>query len=198
MSKEVEGIIKFVENFKKEILIPLAEAGVLNSEVIQEAKKIYAEELETKTRPITLVRIERDGKWGFLHPQTECDLTIEGKVYGSVEHYRIASAYFGSDDEFAEYVRESKTPQMAHRRGENADNAKKARRADFESSRDGELKKAYAAYLLKNPQHLKILKETGEVTIQYASVADLYLGTPVDGKGYNAIGKVLMELRKEL
>ena len=197
MNTEVAGIIAFVENFKNEILMPLATAGILNAEIIQEAKQIFAQELEVKTRPVTLIRIEKDGKWGFFHPQNPCELTIDELVYGSVEHYRVASSYFGSDQEFVDYIRESKTPAVAHRRGEAADNAGKARRIDYEATRDDELKKAYAAFLIKNPNHLKMLKESGDTTIHYAHSSDQYLGTTIDGKGYNAIGKVLMALRKE-
>ena len=198
MSKEIDDIVKFVENFKNTILLPLAQAGVLNADLLVQAKEIYSEELKITSQPITSVRIEKDGKWNFLIPQESGPIKVDEKEYGSVEHYRVASAYIGYDEDFAEYIRESKTPQLAHRRGDAADAARKPKRLDFEKVRESELKKAYAALLIANPAKLKELKATGDVPILYLSTSDPYHGTGVDGHGQNVIGKILMSLRNEL
>lgn len=198
MSREVDEILKFVENFKNSVLIPLAQAGVLNADLLMQAKEIYAEELKATSQPITVVRIEKDGKWNFLIPQESGPIKVDEKEYGSIEHYRVASAYIGYDDDFAEYIRESKTPQLAHRRGEAANAAQKPKRVDFEKTRQDELKKAYAALLIAHPDKLKELKSTGDAPIHYLSTGDMYHGTGLDGRGENVIGKILMALRKEL
>lgn len=198
MSKEIGDIITFVENFKNTVLIPLAQAGVLNAELLIQARDIYAEELKEKSQPLTVVRIEKDSKWNFLLPQESGPIKVDGKEYGSIEHYRVASAYIGYDEDFVEYIRESKTPQLAHRRGDAADAAKKPKRLDFEATREAELKKAYAAFLLAHPEYLKEIKDTGDVPIHYLSTNDTFHGTGIDARGQNVIGKILMSLRKEL
>jgi len=198
MSTEVNKIIAFVGGFKDTILIPLAKAGVLDADLCREARGMYAEEIEKKSKPITVIPIEKDGKYGCFHPFTPAELEIGEHKYGSVEHYIVASAYFGSDDEFSSYIRDSKNAEIAHRRGAAADNGGKVRRHDFEVARDVELKVAYKAFLLKNPEHLQLLKETGELPIVYNHNTDKYHGATPDGNGKNMIGHVLMALRKEM
>ncbi len=197
MTDERDKIIAFIEDFKTSLLIPLAKQGILTADICIDVKDMYAEELEIKNRPLKVVQIDKEGDWAEFHLLYITDTTINGKVYASGEHYRISVTYIGVDDEFAEHVRESKTPQVAHRRGMGAVEIRKDKRINHEETRDDDILEFYRHFLIQNPKLLTKLKTTGNVEINY-SPTDQYLGCTLEGKGYNAVGKVLMCLRKEM
>ena len=197
MAENLDKIIAFVKNFKDEVILPLANDGILDAEICQQAKEIFCEQLNEQ-KPITLVKIEKEGEWSFLHPMAECKIKIDDFTYCSIEQYRIASAYVGMDDEFVEYVKESKTPQIAHRRGQSAEESRKEKKGDYEQVKYNDLKMAYMAMLQQHPRFLDKLKSSCDAPIQYTASNDEWLAHVPGTKSKNAIGSILMELRTSL
>jgi len=190
-------VIAFVEKFKDDILLPVAEVGGLDAETVRDAVTIYLDELEQQEAASRIVSITRDGNWRELHPLTSMPFEVLGKKFASVTHYRYAVRYFGADDDCAEYIMEAKTPEIALRRGEEALNVGKTKREDWEYSEEENLKTAYKTLLTTDKILLDRLRATTS-SIEFPNTTDGTLGLGLDGKGKNILPKILRELRKEL
>lgn len=59
------------------------------------------------------------------------------------------------------------------------------------------LRKAYSAKF-RNPKLQKILFKTGNAQLKYVSNTDLFFGVSQENNGYNAVGKILTQLRSRL
>jgi predicted NAD-dependent protein-ADP-ribosyltransferase YbiA (DUF1768 family) len=198
MSSDKAKIVDLARTFKDEVLVPLANEGVLDAEVLDEVLTMYLSQLDEQTNPNRPIIITETGEWKDFHPCNAGPLKVTGVTWPTVEHYRIASAYFGMDEDLITSIREAKTPIIAHRRAENARLADALRRFDFEETQDLELKTAYTTWLLSQPETLAKLKATGKANISLEGTNDPYLGIVAPGKGNNAVGKILTQLRSEL
>ena len=193
----MEAVIAFVRTFKDQVAVPLAQEGALDADTIREGAQIYCEDLDQGAKA-TLIKVEKGTPWGVFELQHPQEFDLDGKTYGSVEHYRVASSYFGSDDDFAEYVRTSATPQLAHRRGLNAEAAGKVVRYDLKEVQEEELLKAYLAILKKYPDRLQLLKSSNSLPIRYVDTTVPDMGADEVGTGKNLVGKVLVHLRDKV
>jgi predicted NAD-dependent protein-ADP-ribosyltransferase YbiA (DUF1768 family) len=191
-------IIQLAKDFKDDVLIPLANEGALDSDLLLEVLDLYASELAEKTNPDAPVIIGSEGKFSNLHPSIAGPVKIEGKDWPTIEHYRLAVDFTGVDDELIEHIREAKTTAIAKRRYENALLGDVKQRYDYETLRDEDLKKAYVSFLRTLPELVAELKATGKVQILFQGTTDPYLGVKNAKDGYNAVGKTLMQLRSEL
>lgn len=198
MAQNKEKIIALARNFKDEVLIPLASEGVLEADILDEVLTMYLDQLSEHSSPDRPVIINETGEWKELHPALAGPIKVDGISWPTIEHYRIASAYFGGDQDLVDSIREAKNPIIANRRAENANAQSIPKRIDFEDTKDAELKTAYMLWLHASPNLLKRLKATEKANIVLEGVSDAYLGITSLGRGNNAVGKILTQLRAEL
>lgn len=198
MAQDKSRIIALAKNFKDEVLLPLAQEGVLGEDILEEALNMYLGQLVEHASPDRPVIINENGEWKELHPYLAGPIKVDGISWPTIEHYRIASAYFGGDPDLIENIREAKNTIIALRRAENANAQSVPKRFDFDDTRDSELKTAYMLWLHANPDLLKRLKASEKANIMLEGVSDEYIGITAIGKGNNAVGKILSQLRTEL
>ena len=191
------NIVAFVRQFKDELLLPLIAEGALDETTIDEAAGIYVEELLQQEAACRILSVTKDGEWSDLHPLTPFPFEVDGQKYASITHFKYASYYFKSDEECFNYILEARTPEIAHRRGEEMGNLGRVKREDWEYSQKDNLKKAYKALLASKKELLeKFLSTTS--CIEFANTTDTLLGGGADGKGKNLLPTILKELRKEM
>uniref|UniRef100_A0A6C0CID6 NADAR domain-containing protein n=1 Tax=viral metagenome TaxID=1070528 RepID=A0A6C0CID6_9ZZZZ len=198
MAQDKSKIIALAKNFKDEVLLPLSQEGLLEEELLDEALEVYLGQLVEHASTDRPVIINENGEWKELHPFLAGPIIVGGVSWPTIEHYRIASAYFGGDQDLIDNIREAKNPTIAHRRAENANAQSVHKRFDFDDTRDSELKTAYMLWLHANPDLLKRLKATEKANIVLEQFNDSYMGITKIGKGNNAVGKILSQLRVEL
>lgn len=198
MAQNKEKIIAVARGFKDEVLLPLANEGVLEDGILDEVLGMYLDQLAEYTSPDRPVIINENGEWKELHPALAGPIKVDGVLWPTIEHYRIASAYFGGDQDLVDSIREAKNPIIANRRAENANAQSVPKRIDFEDTKDSELKTAYVLWLHAKPELLRRLKATEKANIILEGVSDAYIGITAIGRGNNAVGKTLAQLRIEL
>lgn len=194
----MDKVISLARKFKDDVLLPVSAEGVLDKDTLEEILEMYVQELRERTNPEAPVIIETEGKFSELHPSTAGPIKLDGKEWPTIEHYRLAADFFETDEELVEHIREAKTTVVAKRRYENALLNEVKPRFNHEELREGVLKTAYSIYFHAHPEILSELKATGKVPILFQGTNDTYLGIRNGKEGYNAVGKVLMILRKEL
>ncbi len=128
-------------------------------------------------------------------------IIINEIVYPTTEHYYQVMKFIRTDPDYAEKIRNSKTPKeskdLGHSRAHPLDK-------DWDDESNGEplkIKVMRKALLTKFTQYSllrNILLNTGENTILEDSPWDAYWGIGKNGKGKNMLGKLLMELRTKL
>jgi predicted NAD-dependent protein-ADP-ribosyltransferase YbiA (DUF1768 family) len=192
-----QNIIAFVRQFKDEVLIPCAQEGILDEAMLDESAEVYVDELLEQEAAARVVSVTKDGEWRDLHPFAANPFEVEGQKYASVTHFRYASFYFKADEDCFNYILEARTPEIAHRRGEEMGNLGRTKREDWEYSQKDNLKKAYKAILMANKPLLEKLCATSS-GIEFVNTTDAVLGAGADGKGKNLLPLILKELRKEL
>ena len=197
--QQVARLTTFVTNYKNEILMPLAQAGVLTKELCYEAVKMYMDEIEQRKVRDVVLEVTKDNKYSCFHPFHSAPFTIDGKEWLSVEHYYRAAHFFGVDDDFVEEIRTAKNPAVAHRRGVNGTSSGRRVRPDWDKESANELKKAYMCMLDAHPELKKTLIETDIARlVLLPPPVDTYIGVDKQGEGQNMAGKVLVEIRNEL
>lgn len=192
-----KDVVLFLERFTNDVLIPCAKEGMLDEEGLDEAVEIYIEELQQQESSALVVSITKDGEWRDLHPLTPSNFELNGRKFISVTHCRYAYYYFEADDEVANHIMEARTPEVAHRRGEEMESLGRVKREDWEYMQKDILKKAYHAILSSNKELLKKFLAT-KSGIEFTKTTDNVLGDGADGKGKNLLPLVLKELRKEM
>lgn len=192
-----KDVISFVEKFKNEVILPCAEEGILDADVLTETIDVFLEELDQQEAANRVLSITKDGNWRGLHPLTPMTFELDGKKFASITHYKFAVRYFGADDECGTYIMEARTPEIAHRRGEEMAGLDRIKREDWEYSEEENMKKGYKALLSSDHELLKLFLATNS-NIEFTNTADTVLGSGLDGKGGNMLPKILKELRKEM
>jgi ribA/ribD-fused uncharacterized protein len=118
---------------------------------------------------------------------------IDGKEWRTTEHYYQATKF--EDESIQEAVRACKTPREAADMGRDKT---LPLRANWEEIK---YRVMYTAVYAKFDQHkdlkLKLLNTHSEEIIE-ASLKDSIWGTGPDGKGANALGKILMRVRDKI
>ena len=139
------------------------------------------------------------GKYWFLSPLAKfpIKMTVDGNsyVFPSVEHYYQAMKFYANDERFNNILNL-----------ENADDArlitktpkyKINRRKNFDENKFDIMEKGLYAKFAQNPDVAEMLKQTGDA-ILIKSGPVCYKGGFGIGSGENRIGKILMEIRKEI
>ncbi|HEY9599124.1 MAG TPA: NADAR domain-containing protein [Cyanophyceae cyanobacterium] len=123
-------------------------------------------------------------------------IEIEGLVWSTVEHYYQAQKFVGTEDEgLMTLIRNAKTPTEAAALGR--DRTRKLR-PDWEEVKLQVMWQGVLTKFLKHTDIQAILLDTGEELIVEDSPTDYYWGCGQDQTGQNQLGKILMNVRKEI
>lgn len=118
---------------------------------------------------------------------------LDSKYWPTSEHYFQAQKFENAAHQ--EEIRRANTPMIAAQLGR--DRKKKLRR-DWESAKDGVMKKAILAKFLQHEDLKKLLLSTGDALLIEHTTNDAYWGDGSDGHGRNRLGQILMQVREEL
>ncbi len=123
-------------------------------------------------------------------------IEIEGLVWSTVEHYYQAQKFVGTEDEgLMTLIRNAKTPTEAAALGR--DRTRKLR-PDWEEVKLQVMWQGVLTKFLKHTDIQAILLDTGEELIVEDSPTDYYWGCGQEHTGQNQLGKILMNVRKEI
>jgi hypothetical protein len=126
---------------------------------------------------------------------TRAPFTLDGKEYGSVEHYVQSMKFVGSDDAYAEEIRAQPKAAVVRMMGKNK---KHPARADWEDVKRDVYLRAFRAKFAGHEELKAKLLSTGTAKIEYEAPDDAYWGIGADGAGENWAGQLLMDVRAEL
>ena len=123
-------------------------------------------------------------------------IDLQGYTWPTSEHYYQAQKYQGTPHQsLCEKIRQTPTPEEAAAIGRNLDYAVQPNWDQIKSQI------MYSAVHTKFLTHASIQAEllgTGDELIVENSPTDAYWGCGVDGKGYNQLGKILMQVRQDI
>src|SRR4051794_26129769 len=120
-------------------------------------------------------------------------IELDGKRWPTSEHYFQAQKF--EDAQHREAIRKEKSPMVAARMGRDR---KKPLRRDWESAKDGVMRKAVLAKFAQHDDIRATLLGTGAANLVEHTENDAYWGDGGDGSGKNMLGKILMEVRETL
>ncbi|XP_031626696.1 uncharacterized protein LOC116342985 [Contarinia nasturtii] len=119
--------------------------------------------------------------------------TVDGKMYGTVEHYFQAEKF--QDLNYAEKIRTVKSPKEAKKLGQSRDYQIKN---DWNRIRNDVMFKGCLTKFEQHEDIRKMLLDTGNATLIENARYDSYWGNGLQGNGKNMLGKTLMEIRDYL
>ena len=134
----------------------------------------------------------REQPYGCFSNFSRHGFELDGLWWATCEHYFQAQKFVTTDLDWANQIREVKTPKSAAKMGRSREHPL---REDWESVKD---KIMYQGVLCKFTTHSKIrdiLLGTGEQLIVENSPIDYYWGCGKDGNGKNKLGQILMNVR---
>lgn len=143
----------------------------------------------------------RDGEYKCFSNFYKAPITIDAKEYRSVENYFQSQRFVGSDDDYAELVRNQANPALCRAMGRANESSKTKPhkpRADWETVREEIMYRGLLAKFKAHPELAAILDKTGDAVIEEESPLDDFWGIGKDGSGANMMGKTLMRVRKAL
>jgi hypothetical protein len=120
---------------------------------------------------------------------------LDGEHWPTVEHYFPAAKFFGTDDAWAEQIRQTATPARAKSMGRSREHPL---RRDWEHGKDGVMRKAVRAKFEAHADLREQLLATGDEELVEDSPTDDYWGRGRRGTGKNRLGRILMEVREVL
>lgn len=121
------------------------------------------------------------------------NITIDGKVWPSAEHYYQAMK-FPEFPEFQEQIRQAPTATAAQKLGKAKDPARPIR-ADWKEKREDILRTAIVEKFNQNPALKQILVDTHPKPLIYADPNDAFWGYGRTKAGQNRLGRLLMDYR---
>lgn len=116
-------------------------------------------------------------------------------IFPSVEHYYQAMKFYASDKRF-ELIRKLKNPDEALLITKTPE-YKINRRADFDKNKFKIMEEGLRAKFTQNPDAAEMLKSTGNAVLVKACPVCYKCGFG-EGSGENRMGKILMQICKEL
>jgi N-glycosidase YbiA len=120
-------------------------------------------------------------------------IKLKGKVWPTSEHYFQAQKFAGTEHE--EAIRREPSPMIAARMGRSR---QRPLRHDWESVKDNVMREAVLAKFTQHPDLQEILLGTGDALLVEHTEKDRYWADGGDGSGKNRLGKILMEIRRQL
>lgn len=131
-----------------------------------------------------------EGKYYCLSNFSAHQVEYQGEVYMTAEHAYQAQKF--KDSLIIEKIKNAKSAYLAREYGQ----AKEGRKEDFDKL--GVMKAVISAKLSGHEDVRQTLLSTGESIIVKNHPDDYFWGIGLDGTGENMMGKIWMELRKEL
>ena len=122
-------------------------------------------------------------------------IKLDGKEWPTTEHYFQAQKFIGTP--YAEAIRKQRYPRGAFDMSRNP-NVSRWRRGDWDQVKDDVMLKCLRAKFTQHKDLKKMLLDTGERNLIEHTFNDSYWGDGGDGSGQNKLGKLLMQVRKEL
>lgn len=120
-------------------------------------------------------------------------IALDGETWPTSEHYFQAMKF--EDASYRKKVRTAKSPMQAAKLGR--DRSQKLRR-DWESVKDGVMRKAVTAKFTQHAELRELLLSTGDAKLVEHTGNDSYWGDGGDGSGRNMLGTILMQVRAAL
>lgn len=134
-----------------------------------------------------------DDDYGEFSNFSRHRIFLDSKYWPTSEHYFQAQKFENAAHK--EEIRRANTPMIAAQLGR--DRKKKLRR-DWESAKDGVMKKAVLAKFSQHEELKALLLSTGDALLIEHTSNDAYWGDGGDGHGRNRLGQILMQVREEL
>jgi len=142
------------------------------------------------------IRFYRSGdEYGIFSNFARYPVALDGKLWPTTEHYFQAQKFIGTEDEYAEQIRNAPSPGDAARMGR--DRSHKLRE-DWEQVKDGIMLMAVKAKFIQHEDLRAALLATGDAILVEHTTNDSYWADGGDGSGKNMLGKILMQVRGEL
>ena len=170
---------------------------------------------EKKNKEFILFYEAKEKPYGVFSNYSLSPITINKKLYDSVEHFYQSSKY---ENEYSEVIRKASTPNKARilARQElcfqykwqlelneiiKLNQAKgitlKSMRPDWEERKDEIMYQGLQAKFTQHPSLKSLLVNTGDKILVENSPRDSYWGWGKNQKGENKLGLLLMKLREE-
>ena len=138
-------------------------------------------------------RLSREDVNHPLSSFSKHDFFLDDKQWPSVEHYFQAARFV--DENYKEKIRQAEHPRIAQKLGKTRF---KKTRGDWAKVQDIVMTRAVYIKCRSHPEVAQTLLETDDQKILETSAFDYYWGCGRDGRGKNAYGKVLMNVRDKL
>ena len=122
-------------------------------------------------------------------------IKLDGKEWPTTEHYFQAQKFIGTP--YAEAIRKQRYPRGAFDMSRNP-GVSRWKRGDWDQVKDDIMLKCLRAKFTQHKDLKKMLLDTGERNLIEHTFNDSYWGDGGDGSGQNKLGKLLMQVRKEL
>ncbi|RHZ57323.1 hypothetical protein Glove_390g11 [Diversispora epigaea] len=134
-------------------------------------------------------------KYGKFSNFYKCNVTIDGKVWSTTEHFFQAQK-FPDQPTVQEEIRQLTQPRDAARQGRTQTGL----RSDWEQVKDDVMRTALRAKFTQHEDLKELLLNTNNSKLVEASPTDSYWGNAEKNgiKGKNMLGILLMEIREEL
>ena len=124
-----------------------------------------------------------------------CNVFIDGKIWPTTEHYFQAQKFVGTP--YVEKIRRLPTPRDAFQLS-RVPLVSRWRRSDWDSVKDDIMLKALRVKFSDNKLLRDRLRGTGDKELVEHTSNDSYWGDGGNGLGQNKLGKLLMQVRREL
>lgn len=125
----------------------------------------------------------------------KADITIDGVVYPTVEHYYQCAKFLETAPEYADKIRNTANAALV----KNMGRTKKVEiRADWETVQMDVMRKALRAKFAQHDDLSDLLRGTAAAQLEEESPSDAYWGIGADGTGENRLGVLLAEIRASL
>lgn len=125
----------------------------------------------------------------------KADITIDGVVYPTVEHYYQCAKFLDTAPEYADKIRAQSNAALVKNMGRTK---KETIRADWEAVQLDVMRKALRAKFTQHDDLAALLRGTGAARLEEESPSDAYWGIGADGAGMNRLGELLAEIRASL
>ena len=138
---------------------------------------------------------DKDGPYYEFTNFYAAGIVLDDKMWPTTEHYFQAQKFFGTP--YVEMIRNLPTPREAFQMARDPA-VTRWKRKDWEDIKDGCMLKALKCKFAQHRNLAKKLVETGDKQLVEHTANDSYWGDGGDGSGQNKLGKLLMQVRREL
>jgi len=138
--------------------------------------------------------VPRD-EYGWMSNFSPHGVKLDGDFWPTVEHFFQAAKFTTTDPDHARAILRAPRAKEAARMGRDRGHRL---RPDWESVKDGVMKRAVKCKFETHPDLREKLLATGDEELVEASPVDYYWGAGEDGSGKNRLGHILMAVRAEI